>query len=140
MTSVFCTSTRTADRGVDARQRFHRQHRVKEPGAGAALSFGDLDAHHPKLEQLVDELAGNLCLLVHLTDGGRISRSANSYTLSRNSASSSRRVVNPGCGVSLSHVVCCESEFNGHGRCSEQIAVSSSFRWYYRGKGGAHQE
>ena len=58
------------NRGVDPRQRFNRQHRVEEPGAGASLRFGDLDGHHAKLEQLVDELARNLCLLIHLPHAG----------------------------------------------------------------------
>ena len=68
MTSVFWTSTSTPTDGIDPRERFDGQHGVEERGAGAAVALGDLDAHDAELEQLVDELAGHLGVLVHLAD------------------------------------------------------------------------
>ena len=55
-----------ANRRIDARERLHGQHRMKERGAGAALALGNLDGHHSQCEELVDERARNLRLLVHL--------------------------------------------------------------------------
>ena len=55
-----------ADRRIDARQRFDREHRVEERAAGAAEAFRHLDAHHAELEQLLDQLRRELRVLVHL--------------------------------------------------------------------------
>ena len=40
----------------------------KKAGAAPAEAFGNLDAHDAEREKLVDERAGNLRVLVHLTD------------------------------------------------------------------------
>src|SRR6185436_16909430 len=54
-----------ANRRIDARDRFHREHRMKEAGAAAAVALGDLDAHDAEIEQLADERRRQLGLLVH---------------------------------------------------------------------------
>ncbi len=41
-----------ADRRIDARQLLDREHGVEEAAAGAAVGFGDLDAHDAEVEQL----------------------------------------------------------------------------------------
>ena len=55
-----------ADRWIDPRQRLDRQNRVEERGAAAAEFVRNLDAHDSEVEQLVDQAAGNLGVLVHL--------------------------------------------------------------------------
>ena len=57
-----------ADGGIDPRQRLHREDGVEERCAGAALGLGNLDRHDPQVEELVDELAGDVGLVVHLAD------------------------------------------------------------------------
>ena len=57
-----------ADRRVDARQRLDRQDGMEERRAAAAVALGDLDAHDAEVEQLVDERARDLGVLVHLAD------------------------------------------------------------------------
>ena len=59
-----------ADRRVDPRQLFDRQHGMKEAAAGAAMGLGDLDPHHAEVEELVDERARNLGVLVHFAHEG----------------------------------------------------------------------
>ncbi len=41
---------------------------MEEARAGAAVRLGDLDAHDAQAEQVVDEVAGHLRVLVHLPD------------------------------------------------------------------------
>ena len=41
---------------------------MKKPRAASAVTLGNLDAHHAQGEQLVDERARNLRMLVHFTD------------------------------------------------------------------------
>ena len=41
---------------------------MKKVAPDAAVRVGDLDAHEPELEAGVDQLAGNLRLLVHLAN------------------------------------------------------------------------
>ena len=41
---------------------------MKEAGTSAPVSFRNLYRHHADFEQFVDELAGNLRVLVHLLD------------------------------------------------------------------------
>ena len=57
-----------ADRRIDARQRLDREHCMEEARAGAAERLGNLDAHHAEIEQLVDELARNRRVFVHVAD------------------------------------------------------------------------
>ena len=55
-----------ADRGVDARQRLDAEHRVEERAPRATEPLGDLDAHDAEVEQLVDQRAWDLRVLVHV--------------------------------------------------------------------------
>ena len=57
-----------ADRRIDARELLDREDRVEEPAAAAAERFGDFDAHHAEIEQLVDQRPRDLRLLVHFAD------------------------------------------------------------------------
>ena len=57
-----------ADGGIHPRKLFDREHRVKEAGPGAAVAVGDLDGHRAKAEKAIDEVTGDVCLLVHGTD------------------------------------------------------------------------
>ena len=57
-----------ADRRIDAGQRLDGEHGVEERAAGPAEGLGHLDAHDAELEQRIDEVAGDLRLLVHVTD------------------------------------------------------------------------
>ena len=68
MTSVFCTSTRTPTEGSTRDSASTARTEWKKVRAGAAVGFGNLDAHDAEVEELVDELAGHLRLLVHVAD------------------------------------------------------------------------
>ncbi len=57
-----------ADRRIHARERLDGQHRVEERRACPAVALGNLDAHHAQLEQLVDQRARDLGVLIHLAD------------------------------------------------------------------------
>ena len=70
MHSVFCTSTSTATEGSTRASSSTTRIDMKNVGAGAAVLLGDLDPHDPELEAGVDQLAGDLRLLVHLPDEG----------------------------------------------------------------------
>ena len=67
-----------ADRWIDPRQRFDREDRVEERGAGAAKALRNLDAHDAEREELVDELGEIFACSSISRTSGRISRSANS--------------------------------------------------------------
>ena len=67
-TSVFWTSTRTPTDGSTRDSSSTARTAWKKLAPGAAVGFGDLDGHHPEVEQLVDERARNLRLLVHFPD------------------------------------------------------------------------
>ena len=68
MTSVFCTSTSTPIEGSTRENSSTASTEGKNRAAGAAIRLGNLDAHDAELEQLVDEAARDLRVLVHFTD------------------------------------------------------------------------
>ena len=53
---------------IDPREHLDRQHGVKEARPGAPIGLGDFDTHDPEVEQLADELARHVGLLVHVAD------------------------------------------------------------------------
>ena len=55
-----------AGRGVDARQLFDRQDRFEEFAAASAILLRDLDAHQPKLKELLKEVPVKHTFFVHL--------------------------------------------------------------------------
>ena len=68
MTSVFCTSTSTPTDGSTRDSASTASTEWKKRRAAAAERLGNLDAHDAEVEQLVDERARDLRVLVHLAD------------------------------------------------------------------------
>ena len=68
---MFCTSTSTPTDGSTCDSASTASTAWKNVPPGAAVRLGDLDAHHAQVEQLVDERARELRVLVHLADERR---------------------------------------------------------------------
>ena len=66
MTSVFCTSTKTPTDGSTRESASTARTAWKNVAPAPPYDLGNLDAHHAEIEQLLDELLRNLCVLVHL--------------------------------------------------------------------------
>ena len=68
LTSVFCTSTITPDEASTRDNSSTASMASKNLAPPAAVLLGDLDAHQPELEKIVDEVFIKNTLLVHFFD------------------------------------------------------------------------
>ena len=94
ITSVFCTSTSTADRRIDLRERLDREHGVEERSARRRRTpQAPRSPITPSSKSLSISVRGSVACSSISRTSGAISPRANSSTLSRNSRSSSSRVV-----------------------------------------------